>query len=156
MTRIDSYIPDKPIGIIRQDEFNRYDYAKRVAETIRDRHSPESLVVGLYGRWGEGKTSVLNFITAELKSARIITMTFNPWRFEGEDQLLTGFFTELAQALNKPLKTKGEAAGELLAQYAEAVIPKFQFLGGAVTTEPGAQVKKMGELLANTSLPELK
>lgn len=150
------YLADKPVATLVQDEFKRYGFAKRIAETIRDRKDPDSFVVGLYGRWGEGKSSVLNFITTELKASQVATITFNPWRFEGEDQLLIGFFTELALALNKQLKTSTEKFGDLLARYADVVVPKLGFLGGAVSTEPGAHLKKIGELMAGTSLTELK
>ncbi|MBC6698907.1 KAP family P-loop NTPase fold protein [Hymenobacter puniceus] len=150
------YLTDKPVEKIEQDRFERSDFAHRIAETIQLRKNPESLVIGLYGPWGEGKSSVLNFIKTQLTSKNIITVSYNPWRLDGEDLLLKGFFTELAYTLNKSLKTKGERAGEIIAQYAEAVIPKLEFFDGAVATEPGAHLKKIGELLAETTLNELK
>ncbi|NVO33063.1 KAP family P-loop NTPase fold protein [Hymenobacter lapidiphilus] len=150
------YLTDKDIQEGSQDEFQRYEFAKRIANTILSQGNHESLAIGLYGQWGEGKTSVLNFIWKELNEPGTIRMLFNPWRYEGEDEILIAFFTGLAQVLNKRLRTKGEQAGVLIAQYAEAIIPKFEFFDGAVSTEPGTNVKKIGELLSTRSVPELK
>jgi predicted KAP-like P-loop ATPase len=76
------------------------------------------LVVGLYGPWGDGKTSLLNFIRQKLDKYPLITcITFNPWRFNSEEDLLHGFFTTLASALEVKLNTKAEAFGKLLSDY---------------------------------------
>lgn len=50
-----------------EDRFNRKPFAIRIAETIAGRADAESLVIGMYGVWGEGKTTVLNYIRAELE-----------------------------------------------------------------------------------------
>lgn len=63
-----TYSSDAPVQQVTQDRFKRWPFAKRIAETIAARKDPSSLVVGIYGAWGEGKTSVLNFIGQELKS----------------------------------------------------------------------------------------
>jgi predicted KAP-like P-loop ATPase len=53
---------DKPLDSKDADKFNRYPFAKRIADTIKSRKESECLVIGIYGAWGEGKTTVLNFI----------------------------------------------------------------------------------------------
>jgi predicted KAP-like P-loop ATPase len=117
------YDADRAITSSTQDRFGRHNFAQRVAQVITERHDPSSIVVGIYGPWGEGKTSVLNMTIEELEKhqEKIIVRRFNPWRFANEDQLLINFFTILADLLHKSLKTKGEKAAEAVKKYSGAL-----------------------------------
>lgn len=105
----ESYSSDAPVSKIDDDEFSRWSFSERVARVIADRKDPSSIVIGLYGAWGDGKTSVLNFIEQSLVGTDdVICIKFNPWRFGTEDQLLMGFFNQIADALDKKLTTSGD------------------------------------------------
>jgi predicted KAP-like P-loop ATPase len=85
------YSGDYPIQNPTEDKFNRWPFAKRIADTLRDREDPSCIVLGIYGAWGEGKTSVLNIIEAELeKSEKVVVVRFNPWYFSSEAVLIKG------------------------------------------------------------------
>lgn len=89
------------------DKLRRYPFAKRVAESIVTLRDSNSIVIGVYGAWGEGKTTTLKFIEyrlAELNrdGASVIHFWFNPWRFQDESNLLLSFFQTFAEALEKP------------------------------------------------------
>jgi hypothetical protein len=112
------YRTDAPISDPRLDVFDREPFAHRIADTIGARNDPSSLVVGIYGPWGDGKTTVLNFICGRLKDyPSIICVSFNPWRMEGEQALLQGFFATLAEVLDKELTTSSEKLGDILKRY---------------------------------------
>ena len=112
------YRTDAPISDPRLDVFDRETFAHRIADTIGERNDPSSLVVGIYGPWGDGKTTVLNFIRGRLKDyPSIICVSFNPWRMEGEQALLQGFFLTLAEVLDKELTSSSEKLGDLLKKY---------------------------------------
>ena len=114
----ENYTADTPISDQKKDRFQRYSFSKRIAETISQRKTADSIVIGIYGDWGEGKTSVLNFIEENLaKDPDIIVCKFNPWRFKDETQLLVGFFNLLATQLKKTIKTKGEKIGKLISDF---------------------------------------
>lgn len=105
----ESYSSDAPVSKIDDDEFSRWSFSERVAQVIADRKDSSSIVIGLYGAWGDGKTSVLNFIEQSLVGTDdVICIKFNPWRFGTEDQLLMGFFNQIADALDKKLTTSGD------------------------------------------------
>lgn len=104
-----NYSSDSPVFAKEQDRFSRWAFSERVAQVISKRTDPSSIVIGLYGIWGDGKTSVLNFIEKSLeKNDNVICIKFNPWRFGTEEELLTGFFFTIADALDTELVTTGD------------------------------------------------
>ncbi len=80
------FIGNDPITASAQDRFGRQPFAARIAATILKRRDPASLVIGLYGAWGTGKSSVLNLLEDELRHYRhvgtgdeVVVVRFNPW-----------------------------------------------------------------------------
>lgn len=121
-----SYSGDAPVSTPEQDRFNRWDFARHVARILARRRDPSSIVVALYGAWGEGKTSVLNLVRRELQAhTDVVTIQFNPWRFGAEDQLLKAFFRALAQAVDKELSTGIEKMTEAVRQYGGPLAAAF-------------------------------
>src|SRR3990167_10739972 len=98
---------DRPITNIGQDRLNRALFAKYLARSMLDHHDPESLVVGLYGGFGVGKTSLINLVLEELNYAasnmleeeKPIILSFSPWSYSGQNQLIYNFFRRLSSAL---------------------------------------------------------
>lgn len=103
----ENYSSDAPVSTKDEDIFSRWKFSERVAQVIANRRDPSSIVIGLYGKWGDGKTSVLNFIEQSLNANNdVICIKFNPWRFGTEDQLLMGFFNQIADTLDAKLETR--------------------------------------------------
>ncbi len=151
------YSSDSPLSNPDLDEFNRGEYSKRIAQTIAARKDPASLVVGIYGKWGEGKTTVLNFINTELNHyENVIALKFNPWLFPSETELLIAFYTELAKGLGKSLPTMKETIGRLITDY---LVP-FTNLSKAIPVINGLDLgdltEKIGKLLSSVRLEELR
>jgi hypothetical protein len=143
------YQADAALADPALDVFDRAPFAARIAETIGERSDPSSLVIGIYGPWGDGKTTVLNFIRARLAAyPSIICIPFNPWRVEGEQALLEGFFTTLAEVLDEELTTSSEKLGDVLKRYGALlkVLP-----GGWGDAATGA-----GNVLSSTSIDDLR
>src|SRR5437016_2569129 len=87
--RHELYQGDRAIESPNEDRFGRAEFARRIAQVIAKRQDAGSIVVGIYGPWGDGKTSVLNMVGHFLNDfPNTITFRFNPWRFSSEDQLL--------------------------------------------------------------------
>lgn len=147
------YAPDSPRRSQEHDELARWPFAARIADTLAHRSTPESLVVGVSGKWGEGKTTVLNFIRQRLAEyEHVVTVDFNPWLYRGREQLLISFFHQLASALQKTLRKKSEILGEGLRKFGA-------FLGGISLggwVSPGDALKQMGEALSSVDMDELR
>ena len=89
---------DSPLKKISEDRFRRSALVEMIAKSIQDvaRSAHPSVVYGLYGKWGEGKTSILNFVEEELQKSgegdNITIAHFNPWIVGNEEALLKEFF----------------------------------------------------------------
>jgi hypothetical protein len=143
------YAADQPIRSREDDRFNRWPFAKRIAETLARREDASSLVLGIYGVWGDGKTSTLRLMEEALKEhADVVCVKFNPWHFESDVQLFRGFFGTLADAVGRSLPTAVERIGELLEQYG-AVVSVLS--GGAV-----GGLQEAGGALSAVKLQELR
>lgn len=146
------YVTDAPITEPPQDRFSRASFAQRIARTISAQRDPASLVVGIYGPWGDGKTSVLNLIEHALASVDgMVPVRFNPWRLGNESEMFVGFFETLAEALDDKLATGAQKVGEVLKRYG-ALLKPIPFTGGAV----GEAATVAGAALSETSLAKAR
>ncbi|CAJ3967924.1 KAP P-loop protein [Burkholderia pseudomallei] len=153
----DQYISDHPITSRAEDRFNRASFATRIAETIATRIDSSSIVLGIFGPWGDGKTSVLEMMQEALKlHSNAIVIRFNPWHFQNEDLLLRGFFATLADAMGQSLPNMKEKAGELLKKYGSVLSLASLTVGGVVQVTPGNTAKDVGEAMSNVGLDELR
>jgi len=86
-----AFVPDTPLTDPSLDRFKRNAFACRVAKTLALRTDPSSIVVLIHGAWGEGKTTVLEFIERELQTFdHVVPVKFNPWRVTDEASLRNG------------------------------------------------------------------
>lgn len=114
---------DTPINDKTEDEFKRFPFCQRVAQVIASREDSDSLVIGLYGAWGEGKTTAINFIEQELtEKDNIVCVKFNPWQFSNEEQLLMSFFETISNALGIDLKDFIDKSNDFVNRYVQPVI----------------------------------
>ena len=91
---------DEPITDARQDVLGRARMAEVIATEIRDIDPAHGAVVGILGRWGSGKTSLINLIRVELRNGPAYPiLDFNPWLFSGTTELVQSFFAELVAQL---------------------------------------------------------
>jgi hypothetical protein len=152
-----TYSADRPIHSRDEDRFNRWPFAQRIADTIARREESSSLVIGIYGPWGDGKTSVLNLMEQALSTHDgIVPIRFNPWYFESQEQLIRGFFATLADALGRALPSRVEEIGSLMERYGAIVSLASVTVGGIVTLSPGTAVQQVGKRLSTVELETLR
>lgn len=145
----DSYSSDSPVTKHREDKFNRWLFSKRIADVIANRIDSSSIVIGLYGAWGNGKTSVLNFIEESLNDNQdVICIKFNPWRFGAEEELLKAFFQDIAHAIEAKLFTRTDKAKDAVKSFAPAITSIFGAaeVGQAISSFiPSIELQKLKE-----------
>ncbi len=140
---------DDPISSAAQDRLGRVELAKRIAQLINESHTEDSSVVhGLVGPWGSGKSSVLTLVQKEIADSTDgwVVVRFSPWATSDLEGLLAEFYGAIVEALprKKGRADFKRALGEVIAATAPlaSVAGAFFGAGGA-----GDVMKKGGELL---------
>jgi Cdc6-like AAA superfamily ATPase len=135
--------PDAPIQHPKDDLYSRAGLAERLARLCLMRASRDAIVIGLDGRWGVGKTSLLNLVEEKLErdsraqQQPVVVVRFVPWLYATPQALARSLFRSLANAVSKHeldpklgkrvgklLRRLGELAGDL--QGAAAVVGGFE------------------------------
>lgn len=139
---------DQPIQKEDEDILSRTGFAHHLAQTILEWKQPESIVIGLMGSWGTGKTSVLNLAVKKFseltkhweKQKQPVFVWFNPWNISDKDHLLKAFLEQILSGLYKvnhkhykEIKKKFEILGKTLGALEDIpTIGKFFKVGGNV------------------------
>ena len=96
--------PDKPILKEEEDLLGRQPLACSVADLINDigDEDKDSVVIGIEGEWGSGKSSFINLILNKVRpTEKNLVIEFNPWNFSDQNELIKDFFNSITNALDK-------------------------------------------------------
>lgn len=96
-------LSDSAIEEPNEDLLGYSDFAKDLADTINTRIPRQDFVIGIYGTWGSGKSTILNFTEHFLKEQNDspLIIRFNPWWFSGQADLIKKFFDQLESGLDE-------------------------------------------------------
>ncbi len=91
-----------------EDLFGRGKFVDAIASKIvaRSKVNSDCETIGVYGKWGEGKSSVLKLIknkldeSPEIDKRRFRRVDFNPWYFKDQESLLFDFFDVLQKGFS--------------------------------------------------------
>lgn len=100
-----SFIPENPIINALEDKLGRVAFVSQLRAAIDSWKNNQSLIISLNGKWGEGKSSVINLLKEQLRikvdnEDEIPTIIeFNPWIYSNNKNLSIQFFDELSSHL---------------------------------------------------------
>jgi ribosomal protein L7/L12 len=124
---------DEPTNI---DTLGRGRFAQALARVIETCDTP--LVVGLYGTWGIGKTSLMRQIEYDLGSrTKIRTVWFDPWQHQFDEDPAIALLHTMVEQLKL-----GDVAKKLLIVIAAAL---GSILLKATTTLSTPEIQELGE-----------
>ncbi|MFN9252895.1 MAG: P-loop NTPase fold protein [Holosporaceae bacterium] len=93
--------PDCPLTEAANDALGIARSAQTIAQSILTMDANNGFAIGIYGEWGLGKTTYMNFVKEELQKAekgqKPIIVDFNPWLFSNHTDLIQQFFVELSK-----------------------------------------------------------
>lgn len=127
--------PDRPIKFPHEDSLNRKGFAKYIAKAILESQTKDSLVIGLLGEWGSGKTSLVNMTIDYINTIsdsleqdeKPIIIYFNPWNFSGQNQLISQFFNKLSFTLGRLDYSDGLTKASQLLKTASKITKSFTY-----------------------------
>lgn len=100
------------------DELGRQNFAERIAQYIQFTSTKKTFAIGISGKWGSGKSVLLDLIKKHLHSNAII-ISYIPWKREKGIDIIDDFFN----TLNKRLRTNdNEKLADSLLQYSKSII----------------------------------
>lgn len=122
------FYSDMPITSNDDDDLSRGGFAKLLAQTLINLDTEDTFSVGLYGKWGSGKTSLVNMMLSEIEEQqrsireenRFIVVHFEPWNFSDANQLLSQFFIRLSNEFRSKGDKNLTRIGEALETYSDA------------------------------------
>jgi hypothetical protein len=158
---------DRPITTATDDRLDVDVFIRRLVGPIMRSQDGGSLVVGLYGPWGSGKSSALHLLESSIEEVNelegpaasgmpyALVVRFTPWLYGSVETLLPAFFDTLAAAVGgltvAPKKRRNKIEGALRGM-AEFVVPAAT-LGGHLLGGPfgGQLVESIAKLVQGTS-----
>jgi len=111
-------VSDEPLQDKDGDRLGIGGLADVVASLLTDPKNPKSLVVGISGSWGSGKTSIAQLVANRLDEAgnaelKVRKLEFNPWFHSGKDLLVRSLVNEIEVGLRTPEDVFHEGATAL-------------------------------------------
>lgn len=130
----------------------RVDFLNRAWEIIDEARAQKfSVVFGLVGPWGSGKSSMLDWFrgrasekSAEHDATEWNVLTFNPWDYPDASALQLGFFSALRSSFGS---SKLDAARNLVSELGIAVAPLTAVTAAWGLFDPSKVVENSAKLL---------
>ena len=96
------FYSEKPIILGKEDLLGRAKIANELSREIKSYKNENSLTIGIVGKWGSGKTSFINMVLESFKgNNNYIVIKFNPWNISSRKQLISDFFLQLSNNIEK-------------------------------------------------------
>ena len=124
-------IQDTPLNNIREDKFKREPIVELIVSSINQVVSTDHpcMVYGIYGKWGEGKTSLMNFVKERLlsqgKKDGMILVEYNPWLVNNDEALLKEFFKTIMADVDETARTIFKKYGSLAIFASKTILNAF-------------------------------
>lgn len=101
------YLTDNLIDESGIDQFGHLEIAKEIKEIIRndiDGDKKKSITIGIFGKWGVGKTSVINLLRFEElkeKENELVYIDIPIWKYSDSKSIRRKFIYQIAEKLNQ-------------------------------------------------------
>jgi photosystem II stability/assembly factor-like uncharacterized protein len=98
-------VSDNPIGPEDLDALGLGEIALGLSQFFRNVDTKPPLTVGILGEWGQGKSSVMRLLEADLKKNGVHPVWFNAWHYQKEDHLLAYLLEAIRKQAAPKLQT---------------------------------------------------
>lgn len=158
------------------DKFDRTTFVDSIANIIHSQSTKvnaekdadfkdayENLIIGMFGEWGLGKSSIINLLDESLKEKQLKTVYFNPWMYGSEEQVIISLFNIIIKEYGENKDIQKKLIG-LFKKYAGLVSVASSTADSAMNTildtfgeediiDAHYCKEKIDELLAGTAQP---
>lgn len=116
---------DVPLNKVSEDALGRSNLSRMITTYLKDSLTKNHpcRCIGIYGKWGEGKTSLLNFIREDLENHQNLKIiNYNPWIVSGQEALIKEFFSLLHSSVADSTKELITKYGKVLSFSAKTIV----------------------------------
>lgn len=125
-TDMSKYHSDQPVLKKANDEYNRSIFVADFINILSNFEEKENYVIGLYAKWGLGKTSTVNMILESLNhKENFYGVYLSAWALGGEyEDILWDILDQVSRKISgKTARTKRSRLGRLLSKTSNAEFP---------------------------------
>ncbi len=154
------YNSDKPITSLSDDLLSRDHFTNALANTICNIDNHDTYTIGVYGKWGCGKTSIVNMaidVVKHKKNRQITVIPFEAWNCMSEEQLLAQFFSRLSNELTNSEDKAISKIGSMISDYAGIYdlieqVPTVGKIASIIARITGNRIVQRGSSFASADL----
>ncbi|MFN0012184.1 MAG: P-loop NTPase fold protein [Phycisphaerales bacterium] len=99
----DSLDTDRPLEPGDRDVVGIGRLALAISRLLRNENTSPPLTLAVTGRWGQGKSSLMNLVRGDLRQFGIRPVWFNAWHHQDEETLLAGLLSSIRTQAVAPL-----------------------------------------------------
>ena len=99
------YLDDKAVDNAEEDKFGHLNLAKQISEIIKEQSSDLPVNIGLFGKWGVGKSSVVellekNVLAKEIEDGDFRFISVNVWKYQSVNSIRNKIFYQIGKVLD--------------------------------------------------------
>jgi Cdc6-like AAA superfamily ATPase len=91
-------LDDRPSAV---DLLNFRQFVEALRNIVRNPATKTPFIIGVFGRWGTGKTTLMRMVEEDLKAREVHTVWFNAWVYGQENEIWAAFLQSLTTRLWK-------------------------------------------------------
>jgi hypothetical protein len=154
---------DAAVTAREHDYLGRWPFAQEIYGIATTGPRGWSVRVGVYGEWGTGKTSILEFVDLMAEADGHVLVRFNPWQFSSTNELWRALVKIIFENIEQRLGTSqpGKTGRSIKRFFGRAAIDAPKFIGlwrkeAATAVETGVSYVKRFLTFGPGDLSELK
>lgn len=159
-------ISDGPISAASKDLYAVAPFASTLANAILRLDDGEGTAIALNGKWGCGKSSIVNLVRNEIETARearkqagepeLIVTEFKCWWFRGDEAVTLAFLTHMTKMFETSFKDRAKGIGRTITRHLTSGVGAAAQLAAlaALGLTPGAGIA--GKAAGDTAAAAVK
>lgn len=132
------------------DLYHRRKFVERLTQAVARRVESSPFIIGIEGTWGEGKSTVLEYMAQELRTYHkdVVLVRFNPWAYPSQELMLVGLVQVVSEELREsPQKRVKDLAKDVLGFVGGAAELLGSVTGQGYLEKGGAAGKTLADML---------
>jgi len=90
---------DSPLERPESDCLDRAIFAERIFKIIEGTPKASNLTIGIFGSWGSGKTTAMNFLKFYCRESGHPVASYNPWQFHNREDAWKGLVSSIDKGI---------------------------------------------------------